>query len=489
MHDDYVDNATHLSDDLYPASFGSCDSIAYTLRYANYRSTLEETDHELVGGEERFGPFRLSGRLHNIRSFGKLIFVDLVDYSGKIQLSLRRDNVGSERHALFRKKVNTGDYVSVLGVPYTTKKGEPTIEVSEFAVVAKNFHLLPTKDTPQQDEVRWRNREVDAITNRDTMNRIRFRSSLIRETRRHLEHPYQGSFIEIDTPILQHMAGGANARPFVTHHHDMDADLQLRIAPELFLKRALVMGFKNVYEVARSFRNESMDRQHLQDFTLVEWYAAGDDMWKNLDRFTALLSRLNDMAVSLNPEWGSSTYSFSMLERHRYMDLISDAIGFSPMNLTVEEIRSRISIPNDSEGINWSKAVDNLFKAHVRPNLIEPCIVYEYPADMAPLARPCDDNPALVDMWQMVWNGFEVAKCYNELVDPVAQREALEAQVGDDPEAMPYDTQFVRALELGCPPCSGLGFGVERLVALFTASDNIRESVPFPLLAQEGSHV
>ncbi|MFV1959679.1 MAG: lysine--tRNA ligase [Planctomycetota bacterium] len=455
------------------------------------RIAREQADDQ--GGET----VRVAGRVLTVRSFGKLTFFHLQDGSGRCQVALDRRTVGAEVMDRFKRFVDMGDHVGVEGTTGRTRKGEPTIFATGFTFLSKALRPLPEKwHGLAEIEARQRDRVLDLVTNPQTRARFRLRTAFLRVLRHYLD---DHGFEEVETPVLQTKVSGALARPFVTHHHDLDIDLVLRIAPETWLKQCVAGGMDRVYEVARCFRNEGMDPSHLQDFTMVEWYAAYWNYRDNMDFTEGLVLHLLDEVVGgRQVRYGEQEIDFTPpWPRVNLRDLVLQDAGIdyaehATAASLLGAIRERgIALERDDlEGLGRGSLIDILYKKVSRPRLVDPAFVTGHPLDLSPLARRNDEDPGRVDRYQLVVNGWEVVNAYSELVDPIDQRERFEAQAAakaaGDEEALEVDEDYLRAMEYGFPPMSGWGMGVDRFVALLTGQENLRETILFPLLKPLG---
>ncbi|MBD3314825.1 MAG: lysine--tRNA ligase [Chitinivibrionales bacterium] len=447
----------------------------------------------LADGEEGV---RVAGRVVAVRYFGKLAFGHLHDFSGGIQFSLQKKQLG-ERFAQFKKLVDVGDFVGIEGTIITTKTGEKTVDVKSWTFLSKALRPLPEKFHGLTDpELRLRRRYLDLIISPEVMERFKKRAAIIRAIRDILD---SRGFMEIDTPVLTNKASGALARPFITHNNALDIDVYLRIAPETYLKRAVAGGYEKVYEFARSFRNEGVDASHLPDFTLLEYYVAywnyEDNMNFTEELFKELLRRVNG---SLDLTYQGTKISFEgEWPRVSFRDLILRDCGIDINEYDTKEglwaAVSERGITLD-DGIDVRKAgrgtlIDMLYKKVSRPKIVDPMFITRHPIDLSPLARRNDEDPMVVDRFQLVVNGWEIVNAYSELVDPVDQaerfREQAEARAKGDTEAMDVDNDFVLCMEYGMPPMSGWGMGIDRVVALLTDATTLRDVVLFPLLRPE----
>lgn len=437
---------------------------------------------------------RVAGRIVLMRKMGKMSFLTIGDIGGRIQISVKMDMIGEEAYQEFKQNFDLGDFIGVEGEVFTTHTGEKTIRANMITFLGKALKPLPEKFHGLEDqELIYRERYVDLIMNEEEKKKFLFRSAFIRELRSYLN---ELGYIEIETPILNNKASGATAKPFITHHNALDMDVYLRIAPETYLKRAVVGGFTKVFEIARCFRNEGMDGSHLQDFTMIEGYGAylnyKDNMVllrnmlqtiiKNL--FGTLEVQVGDKCCDLSGEWPSVSFQELILQYAGIDIYIEDTK--EKLLAKIKEKQIDIDSETPLESLGYGNLVDQLYKKVARPNLVNPIFLVEHPISLSPLARANDNNPKLTDRFQLVINGAEIINAYSELVDPVEQMKRLEEQAllkqGGDEEAMPMDHDYISAMEYGMPPISGWGMGIDRLIQLLTNSDNIKDVVLFPLM-------
>lgn len=437
----------------------------------------------------------LAGRVRAMRVHGGAAFVDLADESGKLQLHFKSDIVGASVFEAFTASVDHGDFIEAEGVLFLTKRGEKTLEVRTWNILSKALLPLPEKWHGLTDvEVRYRKRHLDLIANEDVRNLFRTRSLIVRTIRDFL---HSEGFMEVETPILQTQAGGAAARPFMTHHNALDLDLQLRIAPELFLKRLVVGGFEKVFEVARCFRNEGISFQHNPEFTQVEFYWA----YATYEDLMTLTERLVSGIVAatqggkMTVERDGVTLDFTApYPRKKFYDLVKEGTGINLEAVKDEATLKAAMIDKnlkvDTKDLHgFGELVDALYKTYVRPKIVQPTFVIDYPAEMIPLAKRKPDEPGRIATVQLLVQGIEVTKAYNELNDPLEQEarfaeEAQKKEAGSE-EAMPADADFVEALKYGMPPTAGFGMGIDRLTALLTGAHSIKEVILFPTLRPE----
>lgn len=408
----------------------------------------------------------LNGRILSMRRMGKIAFGVIADSTGHVQFSLKKDIIGDS----FKDVCDTlirGRHISVTGTRWITSSGELTLLADKIVILQKATANLPDKWEGLQDqETIYRSRWISTSTDLSAANVFNLRAELLKNIRLFL---WSHSFQEWETPILQTVASGAIATPFVTHHNDFDADLFLRIAPEVALKKILTGGFQKVFELGKSFRNEGSDRSHIQEFTSLEFYAAYKTAKDNLDFFLSMLSDLLPKLGFKNQivQWGEYSLDFSEIPIVRYRDLFLQ-----------NGLQSPDELPNSQ--------ADHLFKKKIRPNLIQPIVVTDYPAHMSPMAERYADDPTTAQQWQLIVGGWEIVKCYTELTDPVLQRtllqEQMKAKSEGESEVMELDESFLSALAFGCPPCSGVGVGIDRLVCILSNQNSLRDVIYSPIM-------
>jgi lysyl-tRNA synthetase class 2 len=433
----------------------------------------------------------VAGRITARRKMGKISFLDLRDGSGKIQLLLG-DKLNPARNELLTE-MDVGDIIGVTGHPFYTKTDEPTISVYDLTLLAKSLQPLPEKWHGLSDvDMRYRQRYLDLISNPETKETFKVRSQIVAAMRQFLN---QQGFIEVETPVLQPSAGGALARPFVTHHQALDQDFYLRIATELHLKRLIIGGFDKVYEIGRIFRNEGISTTHSPEFTMLESYQAYADYKDVMAMVEDMVSSVCQQVLGTTEiEYGNNTINLkSPWQRITLRDAVIEhsRIDFVKYPTTAglgEKMRS-MNIQVDPQA-NWAKLVDELLKTFIRPNLIQPTFVYDYPVSMSPLAKTKEGEERVVERFQVYTGGnIELANAYTELNDPTEQRKRFEEQLkerlGDDKEEWTIDEDFLLALEYGMPPTGGLGVGIDRLVMLLTDQQSIREVILFPQLREK----
>jgi lysyl-tRNA synthetase class 2 len=455
----------------FPHQFEGVEPIAAVRRQHSVLQPGDETDVS----------HRVAGRLAARRGQGKMAFLDLVDRSGRIQLQARVDELGADRMQGLLG-LDLGDLIGVDGTAFCSRRGELTLRVTDFVVLAKSLRPPPEKHHGLTDvETRFRHRELDLIANDETRELFILRARIISAIRRLLDAE---GFIEVETPVLQPLYGGAAARPFVTHHNALDRNFFLRIATELYLKRLIVGGLERVYEIGKDFRNEGVDSTHNPEFTMLEFYEAYADYTDIAARCERLASSVAsaigyDGPIDFTPPW----------RRETLVDAIRTRTG---IDITERHDRDRLAGEMDARGYRvppddtWPQLVDELLSKHVEPTLIEPTFLLDYPVELSPFAKRHRAKPGLVERFEAYASGMEIANAFTELNDPDEQRRRFEQQralagAGDE-EAQPYDEAFIQALEQGMPPTGGIGIGIDRLVMAMTGARSIREVVLFPAM-------
>jgi len=431
----------------------------------------------------------VAGRVMANRSMGKVSFLDIHDGSGKIQLYFSRDLLDETDSKLF-KDIDIGDIIGTSGKLFQTKSGEPTVEVENFTLLAKSLQPLPEKWHGLSDvDTRYRQRYLDLIANTETKSTFQVRSQVIAAIRQFLN---QRGFLEVETPVLQPSAGGALARPFITHHHALDQDFYLRIATELHLKRLIIGGFDKVYELGRIFRNEGISTKHNPEFTMLESYEAYADYNDVMNMVEEMVSSVAQQILDKDKvEFAGNTIDFKMpWQRIGLREAIQEHSGIDFVqypNVDLLRVKMKeIGLEVDPQK-NWAKLVDELISTFVKPNIIQPTFVFDYPVSMSPLAKTKPGEERVVERFQaFAGGGIELANAYTELNDPIEQRKRFEEQFkerqGEDEERWSIDEDFLLALEYGMPPTGGLGLGIDRLVMLLTDQQSIREVIFFPQL-------
>ncbi len=437
---------------------------------------------DLPAGEDSDARYRVAGRLHARRGQGKMAFLDLDDRSGRIQLQAKADVLGEEAMARLLD-LDLGDIVGVDGVAFRSRRGELSLRVEGYELLAKSLRPPPDKFHGLQDvETRFRHRELDLIANEESRAVFIARARVVSAMRAYLD---EAGFIEVETPILQPLYGGAMARPFTTHHNALDRELYLRIATELYLKRLIVGGLERVYELAKDFRNEGISYKHNPEFTMLEWYEAYADYEDVMRRVEELLPRVAQAAgydgeIDFTPPY----------RRVALRDAIHEATGIDVLELRDRDALAAAIAASGSDmptdGLTWPELVDDLFSKAVEPTLIQPTFVIDFPQEISPLAKDHRSKPGLVERFEAFAGGMEIANAFTELNDPDEQRARFEAQqrfaAEGHEEAMPLDESYLQALEHGLPPTGGIGIGIDRLVMLLTGRRTIREVVLFPAM-------
>ncbi|MEK7108302.1 MAG: lysine--tRNA ligase [Patescibacteria group bacterium] len=471
--------------DPYPAR------VARTHTVADFLAQFDQPD---VDGLNADGEVTMVGRVRAIRRHGGLSFVRFEDGTGEGQLMIRKDALTEGAYATLFETLDVGDFVEAAGTKGTTKTGERSLIPSRIRIIAKAILPLPEKWHGLSDtEKRFRKRELDLIANPSVRATFKARAAIVTAIRSFFDGH---GFLEVDTPILQHIASGANARPFVTHHEALDEELYLRIAPELFLKRLVVGGFERVYEIARCFRNEGIDFSHNPEFSQVEAYASYMEYEELMGLMEELLSHMI-RAIGKDPahiEFQGDVLNFTgPLPRVAYGDVIAEHTGIDINLLTTTPIALKTAREHkvdvgDTDGI--ATVIDQIFKKLVRPNIIQPVFVIDYPAFATPLAKRKPNDPKRLEMFQLVvGRGLEVMKAFTELNDPIDQEQRMDEQEeareqGDD-EAQRRDDEFLNAMKHGMPPMAGVGMGIERITQVLTNSHNIKEVILFPTLRSQ----
>jgi lysyl-tRNA synthetase, class II len=447
-------------------------------------AAVRESHEDLEPGTETSDRYRVAGRLIARRGHGKASFLDLRDGTGQIQIQARVDELGDAYAGLL--SLDIGDIVGIEGVVFASKRGELSIRADAWELLSKSLRPPPEKFHGLEDvETRYRRRELDLMANEETRELFLKRAQVIAEVRGWFD---SRGFVEVETPVLQPLYGGALARPFTTHHNALDRDLYLRIATELYLKRLVVGGVDKVYELGKDFRNEGISHKHNPEFTMLEWYEAYadyDDTARELESLVAAVATAvlgttkferEGETIDLAPPWRRVTLRDAIKERtgldvleHPTREQLAEAMG---------------SKPDPEEG--WGKLVDGLLSKEVEPNLIQPTFVVDYPVELSPFAKRHRSQEGLVERWEAFVGGIEIGNSFTELNDPDDQRRRFEQQAEEtargDEETQPYDETFVEALEQGLPPTGGVGLGIDRLVMILTGAKSLREVLLFPAM-------
>jgi lysyl-tRNA synthetase class 2 len=444
-------------------------------------SQVHAAHRGLTPGEETDAAYRVAGRLAARRGHGGAAFLDLLDRSGKIQVHARKDVLGDESLALLTS-FDLGDLVGVDGTAFATRRGELTLKATAWTLLAKSLRPPPEKYHGLEDvETRYRHRELDLIANEQVRDLFILRSRVVSALRRWLD---ERGFLEVETPVLQPLYGGALSRPFVTHHNALDRDFYLRVATELYLKRLVVGGLERVYELGKDFRNEGVSHKHNPEFTMLEWYEAYADYIDIAAELEELVEYVAgevgyEGPVDFSRPWRRITLQ-EAIQGHTGLDVLA----LRERDALVAAARER-GIELDP-GETWPRLVDHLLSKHVEPELDRPTFVMDYPKELSPFAKDHRSEPGLVERFECFAAGMEFANAFTELNDPDEQRARFEAQSAEraagDEETQPYDEDFVRALEHGMPPTGGVGVGIDRLVMILSGRTSIREVVLFPAM-------
>jgi len=460
-------------------------SKGFTLYQDQFKPT--ESIQNLLESFQEGKTVKVSGRMMTRRAHGKTAFADLHDATGKIQIYAKLDVLGAEQFELFQL-LDLGDILGIEGNLFVTHKGEKTINVSRFVLLSKIVQVLPEKWHGLKDvEIRYRQRYVDLIINEEARGIFIKRSQIVRYVRSFLD---ERGFMEVETPMMQSIPGGARAKPFVTHHETLDTDLFLRVAPELYLKRLLVGGFEKVYEINRNFRNEGISTKHNPEFTMLEVYEAYSDYegMMNLteDLMTSLIEKIHH---TTKIPYGEETLNFNRpWRRASFHSLLKEKSGHDWRKANVKELAKKVGIPLDQYGEDID-ILNEAFDRFVQPHLINPTFVTDYPAITTPLAKLKQGEPDLVARFELFIGKMEIANAFSELNDPFEQRERMMKQQEIIGAGKIIDEDFLRALEYGMPPAGGLGIGIDRLVMLVTNSQSIRDVILFPQLKPEKNDI
>jgi len=459
----------------YPSKTRRTHQIAEAL---NNFSRLSKTKKEIV----------LTGRIRSLRGHGGSTFFNIEDGTGQIQAYFKRDELGEEKYNFFLNNFDIGDFIEIKGVLFTTKKGEKTIEATDYKMLVKSLLPLPEKWHGLKDaEERYRKRYLDLIFNSEVKKKFEIRSKIIREIRNFLE---KEGFMEVETPILQPMYGGATAKPFKTHLNALDMDLYLRIAPELYLKRLLVGGFEKIYEIGKCFRNEGIDKFHNPDFTMLEFYWAYSDYEKLMkltekmlesvlkNVFGTLEINYKDKKINFKAPWPRIEHSLLI---KKYTDIDIEKADFESLRKKAKELGIKVE-----KGEGKLEIFDKIYKKFCQDKIWEPTFVINPPLGLIPLAKQLDNNPSKLARFQLVVAGLEIVNAFSELNNPLEQRRRFEEQEeffkkGLE-EAQRRDEDFLEALEYGMPPAAGFGMGIDRTIALLTDSNSLREIILFPTM-------
>jgi len=448
---------------------------------------LIEENKDLQAGECGKEKVSVAGRLMALRTHGKAIFADIEDISGRIQIYIKSNKVGEEAFKLF-SKIGVGDILGVSGLIFRTRTGEVTVFVEEFSLLCKSVRSLPEKWHGLKDvEVRYRKRYLDLIVNPSVREIFIKRSKVVQSIRNFLDSM---GFLEVQTPIMQPIPGGATARPFITHHNTLHRDLYLRIATELYLKRLIVGGLEKVYELGCDFRNEGISTKHNPEFTMLELYEAYGDYHSMMTITEELITYvIKNVLGSLEVEYQGNKINFTPpWKRISMYKAIEEVSGINMEKILQKDFDKIIKKHglNIKGKINRGEITNGLFEKYVEPTLIQPTFIFDYPLEISPLSKQKKDNPELVERFELFVNSMELANAFTELNDPAEQKRRFEEQVAKreagDMESHFMDEDYIEALEYGMPPTGGLGIGIDRLIMLLTNSDSIKEVILFPQL-------
>lgn len=470
-------------DDPYPARTGRTTSIAAA------RSDFEAMEPTLEEGAGSATAVTLAGRVVSRRHQGKTVFAHIRDGSGEIQLYVRRDDIGDVAFGDYLRLIDLGDFIEAEGTVFRTRTGEVSLRVRRYGILSKALNAPPEKWHGLVNvETRYRQRYADLISNEDVRDTFAKRSRIISTIRRFLE---ERGFIEVETPTLQPLYGGAAARPFTTEHHALGQTFYLRIAVELYLKRLIVGGFDRVFEITKNFRNEGIDRNHSPEFTMLEWYEAYAD-YERVMQLTEELMRDVTVAVHSVPRFTNDNNEIDVSGPFARLTLREAIQQFSGIDYTAFPNQESLLKAARGAGADiasetvWPRIVDELLKQFVRPNLVQPTFLIDYPVALSPLAKRKVDDPTHVERFQLYMGGGEIANAFSELNDPMDQLARFVEQQRDrdagDEEAMPIDVDYVNALMYGMPPTGGIGIGIDRLTMLLTDQPNIRDVMLFPAM-------
>jgi len=452
--------------------------------------TCQQVLDEFVEGAEK--SYTIAGRLLTIRDHGKSFFAHIQDRTGKLQLYIKQDIVGDKLFELFKEFIDIGDIIWCHVVSFKKKKGEITLRVDEFKLLSKCLHPLPEKFHGIADqEIKYRQRYLDLISSEETRERFKKRSHLVATLRRYLDNH---DFIEVETPMLHPIPGGAVAKPFITHHNALDTDFYLRIAPELYLKRLVVGGFERVYEINRNFRNEGISTKHNPEFTMLEYYMAHQDYHFAMDFLENMLRVvIKEVCGKLQVPFGSATLDFekpfARLSVYEAVKRVGKCTDMQLKSDTIDQTLQQHKIELDNKRPSYGEKLFALFEELVESKIVQPTFIIDYPIEISPLAKRDAKEPTIAARFELFVASMEIANGFNELNDPIDQAGRFKDQVamrkGGDTQAHHYDEDYVLALEYGLPPAVGVGVGIDRLTMLLTNTTSIREVILFPTLKKK----
>jgi lysyl-tRNA synthetase class 2 len=470
-----------LGIDPYPQIFNKTHNAIEILEKFKDLAKEEKTDFKVS----------MAGRIMTKRDMGKAAFAHIQDVSGKIQIYVREDEITEKKYEIF-KKLDLGDIIGIEGIVFRTKMGEISIKVKDLKLLTKSIQVLPEKFHGLKDtEIRYRQRYTDLIVNPEVREIFMKRARTIKMIKEYLD---KKEFLEVETPLLQKTYGGASAKPFITHLNALNMEVFLSISPELYLKRLVVGGFERVYTICKNFRNEDIDTNHNPEFTMLEFYYAYANYEKLMEMTEELVPQLvKEINGSYEIKQNNQTLNFKPpFKRIKFKDLILKETGIDIdktkdfEDLKKEIIKKKLPNVNVKDAKSYSSLMDELYKRVCRPNLIQPTFLTHYPVEMIALAKRNEKDPTKINSFQLLVNGAEIVKAYDELNDPIDQRNRMEEQQKllkkGDKEAMPLDEDFLNALEMGMPPTAGYGMGIDRLMMLLTNQDSIKEVILFPFM-------
>ncbi len=455
-------------------------------------ATCQQALNEFAESKNETKEYALAGRLMTIREHGKTLFAHIQDRSGRIQLYMRKDEIGDTAFDLFKHQLDIGDILWVRGTMFVTKMGETTLHIKEFTLLSKSLYPLPEKFHGLADiETKYRQRYLDLISSPETRERFKRRSSIIRMVREFLE---EYDFIEVETPMLHPIPGGAAARPFITHHNALDSDFYLRIAPELYLKRLVVGGFERVFEINRNFRNEGISTRHNPEFTMLEFYMAHEDYHFAMDLVEKMFRCVaQSICGTLQVPFGEHVIDFSKpFERISMQNAIIKYGNYTQADLQepkIDELIKKHNIKFEEKKPSWGKKIAALFEETAEKHLVQPTFIIDFPIEISPLSKRDVQNPEIAARFELFIAAMEISNGFNELNDPFDQaarfKEQAASHAAGDTEAHFYDADYIQALEYGLPPTVGVGVGIDRMVMLLSNITSIKDVILFPTLKKK----